>query len=179
MAYSEEERAKKREYYLRNAEKIKAAKIAYRKANREKMLAREREAYRRHREVIRARQAAYYQDNHAAILAQKREYSRRNAERIAAERAEYYRANKEIWQVHNGRRRARKAAGTLTLDEWRTILDEFDHRCAYCQGQGAMEIEHMVPLSRGGRHDKDNIVPACRSCNRRKYDRTIFEFLAI
>jgi 5-methylcytosine-specific restriction endonuclease McrA len=33
-------------------------------------------------------------------------------------------------------------------------------------------VEHIVPLSRGGRHLWTNVVTACRSCNTRKGSRT-------
>ena len=31
-----------------------------------------------------------------------------------------------------------------------------------------MQIEHVVPISKGGAHDIDNIVPACAACNSSK-----------
>lgn len=81
-------------------------------------------------------------------------------------------------QVVNHRRRVVESAGDLTQDEWRSILEEFDHCCAYCQARGmSLEQDHMTPVSRGGRHTAINVVPACGSCNRRKNARTIFEFL--
>jgi 5-methylcytosine-specific restriction endonuclease McrA len=44
------------------------------------------------------------------------------------------------------------------------------HRCQYCGGQ-AENIDHVVPRSRGGLHDWENVVAACRRCNTRKEDR--------
>ena len=32
------------------------------------------------------------------------------------------------------------------------------------------ELEHVIPRSKGGSHCLANIVPACRSCNRSKYN---------
>jgi 5-methylcytosine-specific restriction endonuclease McrA len=49
------------------------------------------------------------------------------------------------------------------------------HACAYCglaYPEGELTIEHIMPLSRGGRHDWTNVVTACRSCNTRKGGRT-------
>jgi 5-methylcytosine-specific restriction protein A len=45
--------------------------------------------------------------------------------------------------------------------------------CVYCLAQGlivaAEEIDHVVPVSRGGAtHDPENRVPACRACNQAK-----------
>ncbi|WP_078969910.1 HNH endonuclease [Streptomyces natalensis] len=40
--------------------------------------------------------------------------------------------------------------------------------CAYCDGP-AEELDHVVPLARGGPDTSDNIVAACRTCNATKY----------
>ena len=33
---------------------------------------------------------------------------------------------------------------------------------------GELTMDHLVPLSRGGRSTKDNLVPSCKSCNNKK-----------
>lgn len=43
--------------------------------------------------------------------------------------------------------------------------------CYYCGKRvepGALTMDHRVPLIRGGTSSKNNIVPACKSCNTRK-----------
>jgi len=49
------------------------------------------------------------------------------------------------------------------------------YRCMYCgkpsSGEG-LELEHVIPKSRGGRNSWENLVAACRKCNSRKNDRT-------
>jgi 5-methylcytosine-specific restriction endonuclease McrA len=45
------------------------------------------------------------------------------------------------------------------------------HRCQYC-GATADSIDHVVPRSRGGAHEWENVTAACRPCNLRKRDRT-------
>lgn len=46
-------------------------------------------------------------------------------------------------------------------------------RCVYClTTKGSIEIEHMLPLSRGGRTSWSNTVLACARCNDRKANRT-------
>lgn len=39
--------------------------------------------------------------------------------------------------------------------------------CAYC-GERASSLDHVIPRSRGGRHDWDNVVACCIRCNGRK-----------
>lgn len=46
--------------------------------------------------------------------------------------------------------------------------------CAYCGSrfvETELTVEHIVPVSRGGRHEWTNVVTACRSCNTRKGNR--------
>lgn len=46
--------------------------------------------------------------------------------------------------------------------------------CFYCGRERVgwqRTVDHRVPLSKGGRHDRANVVPCCRSCNSAKQDR--------
>ena len=43
--------------------------------------------------------------------------------------------------------------------------------CYYCHrevGRENLTMDHLVPLSRGGKSKKGNIVPACKTCNNKK-----------
>jgi 5-methylcytosine-specific restriction protein A len=43
--------------------------------------------------------------------------------------------------------------------------------CHYCHrqvGREQLTMDHVVPLSRGGKSKKGNIVPACKECNNKK-----------
>lgn len=61
---------------------------------------------------------------------------------------------------------------TLTRKEWEQIKDRFGQRCAYCKRTAVrLEMDHVTPLSKGGAHTANNIVPACRTCNAKKGNR--------
>ena len=50
-------------------------------------------------------------------------------------------------------------------------------RCGYCGCEdGPWEVDHRVPLARGGSDDEENLVAACRRCNRSKGGKLIFEW---
>jgi len=43
--------------------------------------------------------------------------------------------------------------------------------CFYCgrrMGHSSLTMDHVVPLVRGGRSIKNNLVPACKECNNKK-----------
>ena len=64
----------------------------------------------------------------------------------------------------------------------RLIAGKTNGRCGYCGmpqlGPRRLIPEHMIPASRGGTDDADNLVPACNSCNVRKRNMTVEEFRA-
>lgn len=50
-------------------------------------------------------------------------------------------------------------------------------QCEYCQSAETLsgmkcEVDHIVPKSRGGSDDLDNLCAACALCNGRKYTKT-------
>lgn len=47
--------------------------------------------------------------------------------------------------------------------------------CHYC-GDHANEVDHIVPVARGGATRLRNLVPACKSCNSSKRDRLLKEW---
>jgi len=43
--------------------------------------------------------------------------------------------------------------------------------CHYCGGKVGFKnltMDHIIPLARGGRSTRDNLVPCCKECNNRK-----------
>jgi 5-methylcytosine-specific restriction endonuclease McrA len=51
--------------------------------------------------------------------------------------------------------------------------------CHYCRlqvGARALTLDHVVPLIRGGRSVRANMVPACKDCNNRKQSRLPWEW---
>lgn len=55
-------------------------------------------------------------------------------------------------------------------------------RCFYCTSPLTPEtltVDHKIPSSRGGKHHDDNLVVACRKCNKEKGVLTDNEFAPI
>ncbi len=67
------------------------------------------------------------------------------------------------------RREKEKARKLRSTRWWRQKKER--GRCHYCNrkvGPGELTMDHIVPLVRGGKSTKSNIVPACKECNNRK-----------
>lgn len=59
------------------------------------------------------------------------------------------------------------------------VLSRDGQACVYCGASSRpFELDHVVPWSRGGQHTADNLVLACRPCNRSKGARTAEEWLS-
>ncbi len=57
------------------------------------------------------------------------------------------------------------------------LLEKFGRRCVYCGKENVpLEVEHIVPLSRGGSNRVSNLALACRPCNQAKGTQTAEEF---
>ena len=44
-------------------------------------------------------------------------------------------------------------------------------KCYYCEKEvqpGDLTMDHIVPIIRGGKSTKNNVVPACKECNTKK-----------
>jgi 5-methylcytosine-specific restriction enzyme A len=75
-------------------------------------------------------------------------------------------------------RRERAAARELRNSQWwkRRCSTGACHYCGKQVGAKALTMDHIVPLVRGGRSSKGNVVPACRDCNAAKKHRLAFEW---
>lgn len=53
------------------------------------------------------------------------------------------------------------------------LLEKFGRRCVYCHRSNVpFEIDHLIPLSRGGSNRVSNLVLSCHNCNLAKGDKT-------
>ena len=96
----------------------------------------------------------------------------RNVRAYQARNADTERLRK---RASNRRRHGRMAEGPgLSVETVRALLAQ---PCAYC-GAPATTLDHDVPVSRGGVHGPENVVPACASCNFKKHTKTGEEFRA-
>lgn len=61
--------------------------------------------------------------------------------------------------------------------EWRRMVRRNDFRCTYCGVRpDKLVMDHVIPLSRGGRHAPGNITPACHKCNSAKAAMLLIEW---
>jgi 5-methylcytosine-specific restriction endonuclease McrA len=54
----------------------------------------------------------------------------------------------------------------------RNIFKRDGNKCTYCGSGRDLTLDHVLPKSRGGKTNWDNLVTACKRCNGRKGDFT-------
>lgn len=154
----------------------------WRQANIGRVRKMERERRRRWREEnreISRQKARDYREVHLDECRERnRSYYHRNRDTMRSQNARWYREHPEKNRLNQKMRRARKSgtADNISPVQWDGILKTYDYRCAYCRSERPLTMDHLMPLSRGGKHCRDNIVPACIRCNCSKGPKTPLEW---
>jgi len=74
-------------------------------------------------------------------------------------------------QLHRARRAA--APGSFTAEEWKAVRERYGAVCLRCKQAAPLTVDHVIPLSKGGTNDADNLQPLCLPCNVKKGTRTL------
>jgi 5-methylcytosine-specific restriction endonuclease McrA len=115
---------------------------------------------KKHPELHRAQQRKHYNKHKVDVRARQAEWQRNNPENRAAA---------------NARRFTRKtqAGGSYTVAEWETLCRKYHNKCVCCGKKKKLTPDHVVPVSKGGSSNIENIQPLCGPCNSSKKDKTI------
>lgn len=198
----EQRRKDSRDYYYRNRESIlekhrtsadikekhnqwrkspegKATLAKYAIENADKIKEAQKEHYRKNKETISAYHKQRYLDKKDYILQQNREYRKRNP---------------EVGRRAASRRRALTYSACVegeVTPSVSLVRERDGDKCFYCEVvldftkrsttplPTMAELEHKMPLSRGGLHIMENVVLSCVECNRKKYTKTHKEFVGL
>ena len=93
---------------------------------------------------------------------------------------------KDTYSAHNSAK-GYGVVSDLTSEQWLKKVEEHGYKCYLCgkklsincSQENTITLEHIVPLSRGGKNTKDNVAPACAVCNYAKRALTLEEFIAM
>lgn len=98
---------------------------------------------------------------------------------VKAASCQWAKSNKEQASARRHRRRALTKGSSLTKFDLVRIRAAQSNRCAACSVQLSedAEIDHIIPLSKGGLNVSRNIQWLCRFCNRSKHNRDPLEFM--
>lgn len=143
---------------LLNLEKRRISNKRWEENNKEKALASRRRWNKKSKEYFRE----YATQNRDAVNAAKRKWELANPEAV--------KASKRVSQ----KLRKRRMVGKITPEQWRQILDFYNHRCGQCgknESEERLTLDHYVPISKRGSNFWDNVWPLCLTCNIHKNDK--------
>lgn len=177
LANRERAAARKREWYLKNKQRVIDAAKEWAKQNPEK---------------IKRGVDAYQKKNKATILRKSRQYYKKNKEKITIQNKEYREKNKELvnqrvrasqkknplrLRVNKYKRRSLEKTGKVTLNRINELMVSQKGMCVYCSTPlGHFHVDHIIPLSRGGDNNDENVQLLCPSCNWKKGNKLPDEF---
>jgi 5-methylcytosine-specific restriction endonuclease McrA len=86
-----------------------------------------------------------------------------------------------LHKLHTQLRRARKLSNrdnaAVYPQDWLGMLRRHCGRCAYCDRRtDRLTMDHVIPISRGGRHAIGNLMPICKHCNSSKGPKLLSEW---
>ena len=72
------------------------------------------------------------------------------------------------------KKRIKESGSFHTLGEWENLKAQYDWTCPCCKTKGLnLTRDHIIPISKGGSDNIENIQPLCKSCNSKKHTKTI------
>jgi hypothetical protein len=90
----------------------------------------------------------------------------------------------ETVEDFNGKQAARKFFANFVVPKRNVspkkrmaVLEKYRFKCAYCGATAldgvTLEVNHILPISKGGSNDMENLQILCKPCNIGKFDRII------
>lgn len=135
-----------------------------------------------HPEKSRARSLKWSRENHDKHLAINRKWRFENPGKDAERKRRQYQENheKELEKarVRNNKRRAHIVGngGTITKEEWKWLKEFYNYTCLCCgrrEPEIKLTLDHVLPLTMGGKNVIENAQPLCQPCNSSKHNKHI------
>jgi 5-methylcytosine-specific restriction endonuclease McrA len=168
----------------------------WRKKNKEEWSKYNSKWKQENKDKVKKHNKKYYQENSNKVLELNKQWRKENKEYFLKYMEGYYINNKDgrkecikkYNKTENGKATKQRATykrrikikniiNTLNSQEWLDILEAYNYKCAYCDVEFDCENlptkDHIIPISKGGDNMKENIVPACRSCNSKKNNKIL------
>uniref|UniRef100_A0A6H1ZHQ3 Putative homing endonuclease n=1 Tax=viral metagenome TaxID=1070528 RepID=A0A6H1ZHQ3_9ZZZZ len=57
---------------------------------------------------------------------------------------------------------------TITEDDRTKIFERDNYQCVFCKSKVHLQIDHVIPFSKGGTTTSDNLQTLCKKCNSKK-----------
>ncbi len=118
-----------------------------------------KERYERNPEKFKKYAVAWQKANPRKFAKNVKKYRKRHPENTKLQKA---------IQRHRRRTSETKAGGSFSVLEWKNLCKKWDYKCLCCGRHRKLTADHVIPVSKGGTSNIDNIQPLCGPCNSKK-----------
>jgi 5-methylcytosine-specific restriction endonuclease McrA len=178
-----------KEYREKNKEKTAAYLKMWRKKNKEKIVNDHKLYYEQNKENILAYHEQYRNKNKEHILKRDKQYRKENKENLSLKEKIYRQTDKgkNIRYYHNLKIRSLKYNREFSPIERTEILKRDNWTCQICEikvhdestgdwnTDDKAHIDHIIPLSKGGNSEVNNLQILCKKCNLVKGEKIALE----
>jgi 5-methylcytosine-specific restriction endonuclease McrA len=190
----------KKQYYQENIERYKKNDKQYYQKNKERVREYHKQYYQENVEQYQKQKKRYRQENKIEINEKNKQYYQKNKERISEYAKQYYQENieqikkqskryydsekgREVYYRNALKRRSNKNHIYFTPHKRKQILERDNWECQSCgikvhdRSSGdwntpdKAHIDHIIPISKGGNSEPNNLQTLCRTCNLSKHNK--------
>lgn len=163
--YREYHREYSRNYYQKNKKSIQECKKNYSRIYRQL-----------HPDRIKATRIKYKEKYPEKIAKRRKGYREKYPEKIKEYRRKYRIEHRGKYREYNKKYRCKLLEnggknGSLT-QRWK-VLQRDNFTCQYCGRKApdvALQVDHKIPKSLGGKYNLENLITSCFECNQGKKD---------
>lgn len=127
-------------------------------------------------EATRKSQKEIYKKNKQSYIDRAAKWQKNNRDKVAIRNRKWRETNKELMAFYQRSRRAKILANTIYAVTAKDLQRLYSQPCIYCGANSQIEIDHVIPIARGGTHGIGNLISACQTCNRSKQDKFVMEW---
>lgn len=168
----EEKREYNHKWYLEHREEKREYDAARYNSNRDREIARAKAYNKSHAAAVEQKRKQYIDRNRERIRGRRAKYRQQHRDGIALYQHKWSEEHKDKCSKYREQRRAR-VRGALVEDFYRDEIYKRDggkcHICSKKVSKNNWHLDHIIPLSRGGTHTRNNVAVSCPMCNLKKH----------
>lgn len=178
----EKQRVRSKRWYEKNKKTAIDRAKAWKKENTDKVKICNKNYRIKNKKSVKEKSARWAKENPEKGRAKTARYARKYPERVRERSAKYKRNNPEKVKSQKQNRRARviENGGEISHDHIKKLILFQKNKCFVCRlnfKKNGFHVDHIVPLSRGGKNDNKNIQLLCPICNHKKHAKDPIKFM--